>query len=131
MAPKTNVIDIPPSSYRPSPPSSRPQPREVTLRSAPEPEEAPEMAAKKKRTRSPESIAKQKASIRATLAAKKAKKAGDSAPPSRASRGALPSGDLTHNAGEFSAAMVGGKIIDAIAPLVRQIVREEIRRMLS
>jgi uncharacterized protein YoaH (UPF0181 family) len=59
-----NVVDMPPSSYRPSPPSSRPpepdraqidipfEPPKVekTLRSAPEPaarEEAPEVAAKK------------------------------------------------------------------------------------
>ena len=49
-----NIIDMPPSSYRPSPPSSRPPPRDVTLRSAPEPPapaEVSEMAAKKKRKR--------------------------------------------------------------------------------
>lgn len=86
---RSNVVDMPPSSYRPSPPSSRarsmpahaldpdrqliegyaPPKQEATLRSAPEPPpEASEMAGKKKRTRSPESIAK----MRATLAAKKA-----------------------------------------------------------
>ncbi len=81
-----NAQRMPPSSYRPSPPSARapqpepdrsqvegyePPPREETLRSRPEPpgpeRQAPEMAAKKKRVRSPESIARQKA----TLAAKK------------------------------------------------------------
>lgn len=85
----SNVIDMPPSSYRPSPPSTRPRrmmPRdaldpdrqlvegyEPTLRSAPEPPRGDaEMAGKKKRTRSPESIAKMKA----TLAAKAAAAAG-------------------------------------------------------
>ncbi len=98
-----NAQRMPPSSYRPSPPSvravpSEPEPdrslvegyvppkRETTLRSAPEPapeppKEAPEMAGKKKRTRSPESIARQKA----TIAAKKTKRGTQRARAPRAS----------------------------------------------
>jgi hypothetical protein len=96
---RSNVVDMPPSSYRPAPPSTRPRimppsalepdrslvegysppARETTLRSAPEPpKEASDMAGKKKMTRSPESIAKMKA----TLAAKRAaKQAAAAAPP--------------------------------------------------
>lgn len=62
------------ANARPSPPSSRPMrlmPRPEELPAAPEPPPAPEaaeVAGKKKRARSPESIAKMKA----TIAAKKA-----------------------------------------------------------
>src|SRR5262245_32847003 len=93
-----NADRMPPSSYRPSPPSVRPvsshpiEPdrsavdrsppaREVTLRSAPEPprdetEESADMRAKKKKKkrgpRSPESIAKFKATIAARKQARAA-----------------------------------------------------------
>jgi hypothetical protein len=86
---RSNVVDMPPSSYRPAPPSTRPRnmppsalepdrshvegysppARETTLRSAPERQKgASDMAATKKRSRSAETIAK----FKATLAAKKA-----------------------------------------------------------
>lgn len=89
---RAHVVDMPASSYRPSPPSSRapstrerlsqepdrllvetPEPAktEPTLRSAPEPpREVAEMAGKKKR--SPEAIAKMKATLAAKRKAKEA-----------------------------------------------------------
>lgn len=52
----------------------------------------------------------------------------------RSSNGAR-AGNLAHSAGEFSSAVLGGRLVellgDAVGPIVRAIVREEIRRMLS
>jgi hypothetical protein len=94
---RSNVVDMPPSTYRPSPPSTRaraqtepdrqlvenyePPKPERTLRSAPEPpREVSEMAGKKKRSHSPESIAKLKATLAAKRAAKEAVAAAAGAP---------------------------------------------------
>jgi hypothetical protein len=88
-----NVVDMPPSSYRPSPPSTRQRPlppnaldpdrqlvdgyaapkHEPTLRSTPTPPgEVAEVAGKRRRPRSPETIAKFKATMAAKRAAEKA-----------------------------------------------------------
>lgn len=90
------------------------------------------VATKKKRTRSPESIAKMKA----TLAAKKA--AGQVGKKKRASKKVVvrrPIPALPATPRDAPVAVLGHEALEAVTawldPIVRNIVREEIRRMLS
>lgn len=129
-----HVVGMPPSSYRPSPPSSRPPPPTEPQATLPAEPEAEPVAAKKKKKRgggrSPESIAKQKA----TIAAKKAAQAEtsktlvSSAPSPRA-------GKLQKkNTAEIQLTGVQAWLraeLEAMKPELRRLVREELRAMLG
>ena len=132
-----HVVGMPPSSYRPSPPSARPPSNpppaaaidELMAEHVAETEAEP-MAAKKRRKkggRSPESIAKQKATL---AAKKKAAQATGQTLVSPSQRASKPQ----KNTAEIQLTGVQAWLraeLETLKPELRRLVREELRAMLA
>lgn len=138
-----HVVGMPPSSYRPSPPSSRPPPPETyksvldeLLAEHAEETEAEPVAAKKKKKkrgggRSPESIAKQKATIAAKKKAAQAETGKTLVSSSPSPRAGKPQ---KKNTAEIQLTGVQAWLraeLEAMKPELRRLVREELRAMLA
>lgn len=141
--PGARIVDMPPSSYRPSPPSVRPPvplQADKTFPLSVLDELGPAEVAKKKKggipkngTRSPESIAKQKATLAAKRAAaqratKKAEKSEKTLVSTRAA--------ASKPKNEAPIVLTGVREwlrgeLEAMKPELRLIVRDELRKMLG